>query len=87
MTCRIAGSTLDLEVPLARVDRFPAAARWDSRGRHSAGVVAAAGTQRAQCFCRDDRSVGAARCESDRPVNCGAEFEVHLTPAARDRSD
>ncbi len=66
MTCRIAESTVDLEVPLSRIDRIAAGASGDSCGRYFVGVERAAGIEREKCFSRDDHGVGAARCDGDR---------------------
>ena len=83
MTCRIAGSALDIEVPLTRVN-----AALPLRAGIRAGdiLVASAAPQGLSA-----RNVIAGAITSLQrrdvtviaKVDCGAEFEVHLTPGAR----
>jgi len=83
MTCRIAGSALDIEVPLTRVDpSLPLrvgiragdilVASAAPQGLSARNVLAGVITSLQQ---RDVRVIA--------KVDCGAEFEVHLTPGAR----
>jgi len=83
MTCRIAGSALDIEVPLTRVD-LSLPLRVGIRAGDI--LVASAAPQRLSA-----RNVLAGVITSLQQrdvrviakVDCGAEFEVHLTPGAR----
>jgi len=83
MTCRIQGSSLELEVPVCRLD----AGRSLSIGIRAGDILVA---------CRPPEGLSARNVlpgmvvgleQRDvmviAKVNCGAEFEVHLTPAAR----
>ena len=83
MTCRISGSTLDIEVPLTRVNRSQALrvgiragdillASAPPQGLSARNVLAGVITSLQQ---RDVTVVAM--------VDCGVAFEVHLTPGAR----
>ena len=83
MACRIAGSSVELAVPLSRVDR--------ARPLHvgiRAGDILLAGSP-PQGLSAQNILVGVITALEQRDVTviakvkCGAEFEVHLTPAAR----
>jgi molybdate transport system ATP-binding protein len=82
MTCRIAGSSVDLEAPLTRV-RPVQALRVGVR----AGDILVA-TSMPQGLSARNIIAGAVRTLGQRDltviarVDCGAEFEVHLTPGA-----
>ncbi len=80
MTCRMAGSRARSGGTAVAGGRIAAASRRHSRGRHSAGVVAAAGTERPQRVGGVDHVVGAARCDGDRAR--GLRSGVRSTPHA-----
>ena len=62
MTCRISGSTLEIEAPLSRVDSDPAPSAGNSRRRHPGGDLSTARAQRPQCAGRGDHVSAAAQC-------------------------
>ena len=82
MTCRIAGSALDIEVPLSRVD-----ASQPLRVGIRAGDILLASSQ-PQGLSARNVFAGVITSLQQRDVtviakvDCGAEFEVHLTPGA-----
>ena len=84
MTCRIAGSSVELEVPLARIDQ--------SRGLHVGiragdillGSEAPHGLSARNVFAGTINSLYQRDAMVIANVDCGASFEVHITPAARD---
>ncbi len=84
MTCRIAGSQLDLEVPLSRIDK----SRSLQVGIRAGDIILASSAPHGLSA----RNVfpGLIECLQQRDVmvlatvNCGATFEVHVTPAARE---
>ena len=84
MTCRIAESTVDLEVPLSRIDR----SRPVRVGIRAGDILLASGAP--QGLSARNVFAGTITALEQRDVmviarvNCGAEFEVHVTPAARD---
>jgi molybdate transport system ATP-binding protein len=84
MTCRVAGSTLELEVPLSRVDR----ARPLRVGIRAGDILLASsapqGLSARNVFSGVITSLQQRDVMVVAKVNCGAEFEVHLTPAARE---
>lgn len=84
MTCRIAGSTVDLEVPLSRIDR----ARPVRVGIRAGDILLASsapqGLSARNVFAGAIMSLEQRDAMVIARVNCGAEFEVHVTPAARD---
>ena len=84
MTCRVAGSVLDLEVPLSRVNT-PQSLRVGIR----AGDILLASSPPQGLSARNVFPGVIASLEQRdltvvAKVNCGALFEVHLTPGARD---
>jgi molybdate transport system ATP-binding protein len=84
MTCRVANSTLDLEVPLSRVDT----SRSLRVGIRAGDVLLASSPPQGLSARNVFSGVIASLEQRDvtivAKVNCGAEVEVHLTPAARD---
>ena len=84
MSCRIADSEIDLEVPLSRID-----GSRPVRVGIRAGDILLASSQPAGLSARN---VFPGTIESLKQrdvmviamVNCGAKFEVHITPAARE---
>jgi len=84
MTCRVAGSTLDLEAPLSRVDR----SRPLRIGIRAGDILLASSAPQGLSARNVFSGVIASLQQRDvmvvAKVNCGAEFEVHLTPAARE---
>ena len=84
MTCRVAGSKLELEVPLSRIDRRRAVRVGIRAGDILLASAAPQGLSARNVF----RGAITALEQRDvmviARVNCGAEFEVHVTPAARD---
>jgi molybdate transport system ATP-binding protein len=82
MTCRIPGSAVDLEVPLIRVD-----AAKPLRVGIRAGDILLASSAPQGLSARNILSGVVESCERHdamvvAKVNCGATFEVHLTPGA-----
>jgi molybdate transport system ATP-binding protein len=84
MTCRVAGSTLDLEAPLSRVDR----SRPLRIGIRAGDILLASqppqGLSARNVFSGVITSLQQRDVMVVAEVNCGAEFEVHLTPAAQE---
>jgi molybdate transport system ATP-binding protein len=84
MTCRITGSEIDLEVPLSRID-----SSRPLRVGIRAGDILLASPEPTGLSARNVFS-GTVETLEQRDVmvivmmNCGATFEVHITPAARD---
>ncbi len=84
MTCRIAGSTLDLEIPLVRVD-----AAWPLRVGIRAGDILLASAKPQGLSARNVLD-GVITSLEQRDmtviaiVTCGPDFEVHLTLGARE---
>jgi molybdate transport system ATP-binding protein len=83
MTCRIAGSTVDIEVPLTRVD----ASRPVRVGIRAGDILLASSQPRGLSARNVLAGVVTSLEQRDviviAKVNCGVEFEVHLTLAAR----
>lgn len=84
MTCRVAGSAVELEVALSRIDR----ARPVRVGIRAGDILLASSAPQG-LSARNIFSGTIAGLEQRDVmvivrVNCGAEFEVHVTPAARD---
>ncbi len=83
MTCRISGSALQIEVPLTRLD----AARPLHVGIRAGDIllasVAPQGLSARNVLYGSISSVEQRDITVIAKVNCGAEFEVHLTPGAR----
>ena len=83
MTCRVAGSAVDLEVPLSRIDR----ARTVRVGIRAGDILLASsapqGLSARNVFAGKITALEQRDVMVIARVNCGAEFEAHLTPAAR----
>lgn len=84
MTCRIEGSTVDLEVPLSRVDRARPVRVGVRAGDILLASIAPQGLSARNLFAGTITSIEQRDVMVIASVNCGAEFEAHLTPAARD---
>jgi molybdate transport system ATP-binding protein len=86
MTCRIADSTVHLEVPLSRLDR----SRWLRIGVRAGDILLASSAYTPRGLSAQNVLPGKIRSLEQRDVmviarvHCGTEFEVHLTPAARE---
>ncbi|MGC2108091.1 MAG: molybdenum ABC transporter ATP-binding protein [Candidatus Korobacteraceae bacterium] len=84
MTCRIVSSRLDLEVPLSRLDT----SRPLRVGIRAGDILVASSTPEGLSARNILSGVIVSLLQRDVmvvcKVNCGTEFEVHLTPAARD---
>jgi molybdate transport system ATP-binding protein len=84
MTCRVANSTLDLEVPLSRVDR----SRPLRVGIRAGDILLASSPPQGLSARNVFPGVVATLQQRDvtvvAGVKCGPTFEVHLTPVARD---
>jgi molybdate transport system ATP-binding protein len=83
MTCRITDSEIDLEVPLSRIDR----SRRLRVGIRAGDVLLAswqpAGLSARNVFPGIIESLEQRDVMVIALVNCGASFEAHITPAAR----
>jgi len=83
MTCRIAGSVLDIEVPLTRLD----ASLPLHVGIRAGDILVASATPQGLSARNVLPGVVTSLQQRDVTVivkvDCGAEFEVHLTPGAR----
>jgi molybdate transport system ATP-binding protein len=83
MTCRLAGSVLDLEVPLTRLD----ASRPVHVGIRAGDILVASAAPQGLSARNVLPGVITSLQQRDATViakvDCGAEFEVHLTPGAR----
>lgn len=84
MTCRIQGSTLDLEVPLSRIDRSRSVRIGIRAGDIMLATAAPQGLSARNVFPGTITALEQRDAMVIAEVNCGAEFEVHLTPAARE---
>jgi molybdate transport system ATP-binding protein len=84
MTCRVAGSALELEVPLSRVDRSRPLRIGIRAGDILLASAAPQGLSARNVFSGVITSLQQRDVMVVARVNCGAEFEVHLTPAARE---
>lgn len=84
MTCRVAGSAVDIEVPLSRIDR----ARPVRVGIRAGDILLASsapqGLSARNVFPGTITSLEQRDVMVIARMNCGAEFEVHVTPAARE---
>ena len=84
MTCRVAGSGLELEVPLSRIDE----ARPLRVGVRAGDILLASSPptnlSARNVFGGVIDSLEQRDVMVIASVNCGAPFEVHITPAARD---
>ena len=84
MTCRIAGSAVDLEVPLSRIDRVRPVRVGIRAGDILLASSAPRGLSARNVFAGTITALEQRDVMVIARVNCGAEFEVHVTPAARD---
>jgi molybdate transport system ATP-binding protein len=84
MTCRIEGTQLDLEVPLSRIDRSRAVRVGIRAGDILLSSVASEGLSARNVFSGTVARLQQRDVMVVAEVNCGAVFEVHITPAARD---
>jgi len=84
MTCRVAGSTFELEVPLSRIDRSRPLRIGIRAGDILLASSAPQGLSARNIFPGTITSLQQRDVMVVAKVNCGAEFEVHLTPAARE---
>ncbi len=84
MTCRIGGSMLELEVPLSRVDRSRPVRIGIRAGDIMVALAAPQGLSARNIFPGTITSLEQRDVMVIAKVNCGAEFDVHLTPAARE---
>ena len=84
MACRVAGAAVDLEVPLSRIDR----ARPLRVGIRAGDILLAShapqGLSARNVFPGTITALEQRDVMVIARVNCGAEFEVHVTPAARE---
>ncbi len=83
MTCRINGSALQIEVPLTRVDSTQPLHVGIRAGDILLASVAPVGLSARNVLCGSITAVEQRDITVVANVNCGAEFEVHLTPGAR----
>ncbi|HUI84140.1 MAG TPA: molybdenum ABC transporter ATP-binding protein [Candidatus Binatia bacterium] len=83
MTCRIAGSMLDLEVPLSRVDVTQPLRVGIRAGDILLASVAPQGLSARNVLPGVITALEQRDVTVTARVDCGAQFEVHLTPAAR----
>jgi molybdate transport system ATP-binding protein len=83
MTCRITGSALQIEVPLTRVDSAQPLHVGIRAGDILLASVAPVGLSARNVLCGSITAVEQRDITVIAKVNCGAEFEVHLTPGAR----
>ena len=84
MRCRVAGTTLDLELPLARVDTSRRVTVGIRAGDILLALAAPQGLSARNVFqgtitCLEQRDVMVIA-----KVDCGVELEAHITPAARE---
>ncbi len=84
MTCRVASTTLELEVPLSRVDRLRPLRIGIRAGDILLASAAPQGLSARNIFSGLITSLRQRDVMVVAKVNCGAEFEVHLTPTARE---
>jgi len=83
MTCRIASSAPDLEVPLTRVDALKPLRVGIRAGDILVASAAPEGLSARNVLAGVITSLQQRDVTVIAKVNCGAEFEVHLTPGAR----
>jgi molybdate transport system ATP-binding protein len=84
MTCRVAGSTLDLEVPLSRIDQSRPLRIGIRAGDILLASLPPQGLSARNVFAGSITSLQQRDVMVVARVNCDAEFEVHLTPGARE---
>jgi molybdate transport system ATP-binding protein len=83
MTCRIAGSALDIEVPLVRVNASLPLRVGIRAGDILVASAAPRGLSARNVLAGTITSLQQRGVTVIAKVDCGAEFEVHLTPGAR----
>jgi len=83
MTCRIASSAVDIEVPLTRVDALKTLRVGIRAGDILVASAAPEGLSARNVLAGVITSVQERDVTVIAKVNCGTEFEVHLTPGAR----
>src|SRR5271165_2632447 len=83
MTCRIAGSALDVEAPLTRIDASQPVRVGIRAGDILVASAAPQGLSARNVLAGVITSLRQRDVTVIAKVNCGAEFEVHLTPGAR----
>lgn len=83
MTCRISGSALQIEVPLTRVDPSRPLQVGIRAGDILLASVAPQGLSARNVLYGSIASMEQLDMTVKAKVDCGAEFEVHLTPGAR----
>ena len=83
MTCRIAGSRLDIEVPLVRVNAALPLRVGIRAGDILVASAAPQGLSARNVLAGTITSLQQRDVTVVAKVDCGAEFEVHLTPGAR----
>ncbi len=84
MTCRVGGSTLDFEVPLTRVDPSRPLRIGILAGDIMVASSAPEGLSARNVFPGIITALHQCDVMVIARINCGADLEVHLTPAARD---
>lgn len=84
MTCRVVNSTLDLEVPLSRVDTSQPLRVGIRAGDILLASSPPQGLSARNVFPGVITTLQQRDVTVIAQVNCGPELEVHLTPAARD---
>jgi len=84
MTCRIAGSPVELEVPLSRIDRSRSLRVGIRAGDILLASSAPQGLSARNVFPGEIEGLQQRDVMVIAKVNCGAVFEVHITPAARE---
>lgn len=84
MTCRVEGTNVDLEVPLARVDRSRPVRVGIRAGDVLLGSSEPRGLSARNVFAGAITSLEQRDVMVIAKVDCGVEFEVHVTPAARE---
>ena len=83
MTCRITDSEIDLEVPLSRIDRSRRLRVGIRAGDVLLASLQPAGLSARNIFPGIIESLEQRDVMVIALVNCGASFEAHITPAAR----
>ena len=83
MSCRIAGTSLQLEVPLSRVEPSRPLRVGIRAGDVLLASVAPTGLSAQNVIHGTIRSIAQRDAMVIVSVHCGADFEVHVTPAAR----
>ena len=84
ITCRIAGTGLDIEVPLRRIDALKPLWVGIRAGDILIATTAPQGISARNVMAGVVIALQQLDVTVIAKVNCGAEFEVHLTPAARE---